>query len=47
MVNPETGRTLDDIKPWIDEIEWLSDADRHAIYEGNARRLFKLDKACA
>lgn len=47
MVNPQTGRTLDDIKPWIDGIEWLSAADRHAIFEGNARRLFKLDTAWA
>ena len=29
-----------DIKPMIDGIAWLSDADRMAIYEENARAVF-------
>jgi len=37
-----TGRTLDDIRPHIDGFDWLSDADRHLIYEGNARKVFGL-----
>lgn len=37
-----TGRTLDDIRPHIDGFDWLSDADRHMIYEGNARHVFGL-----
>lgn len=41
-VNPETGRTMDDIKPHIDEISWLKAAERKAIYEDNARKVFKL-----
>jgi len=43
VVNPETGKTLDDIKPFIERIEWLTDADREGIFEGNARRVFGLD----
>jgi len=38
----KTGRTYDDIKPLIDAISWLSDDDRQAIYEGNARSIYKL-----
>lgn len=41
-VNPRTGRTLDDIKPLIEGFDWLSAADKQALFEGNARRLFKL-----
>jgi OH-DDVA meta-cleavage compound hydrolase len=39
---PETGRYLDDIKPYIDGFDWLSHADRAAIYSGNAIDVFKL-----
>ena len=39
-LNPETGRSFDDIKALIDGIEFLSDQDRAHIYEGNALRLF-------
>ena len=38
--DPQTGRELDDLKTVIDEIPGLSDSDRHAIYEGNARTVF-------
>jgi OH-DDVA meta-cleavage compound hydrolase len=41
-VDPATGRTRDDIKPIIESFDWLSDQDRHAIFEGNARRVFGL-----
>jgi OH-DDVA meta-cleavage compound hydrolase len=41
-INPKTGRTMDDIKPFIDGFEWLSATDRQAILEGNARRVFGL-----
>lgn len=41
-VDPSTGRTMDDIKPYIDRFDWLSGADKHAIFEGNARRAFGL-----
>jgi 4-oxalmesaconate hydratase len=39
-MDPETGRTYDDIKPVIEEIDFLTEADRALIFEGNARRLF-------
>lgn len=42
--DPETGRTLDDIKPHLDSMEQLSEADRKMLYEDNARKLFGLDK---
>jgi predicted TIM-barrel fold metal-dependent hydrolase len=40
VTDPVTGRSLNDIKPMIDGIAWLSDADRMAIYEDNARAVF-------
>ncbi len=42
MINKETGRTFDDIRPHIEGFDWLSSEDKKAIFEGNARRLFKL-----
>jgi 4-oxalmesaconate hydratase len=41
-VNPDTGRTMDDIVPYIKGFSWLSDANKQLILEGNARKLFKL-----
>jgi predicted TIM-barrel fold metal-dependent hydrolase len=41
--NPETGRSMDDVAPYIKAFDWLSDADKTLIFEGNARKLFKLD----
>jgi 4-oxalmesaconate hydratase len=38
--NPENGRFFDDIKFYIDDIEWLSDTQRADLYEHNARRVF-------
>ena len=39
-MDPQTGRPFDDIRPLIEEIDTLDEASRHAIFEGNARRLF-------
>jgi 4-oxalmesaconate hydratase len=39
-MNPDTGHHFDDLKPVIDKIDFLSDADREAIYEDNARTVF-------
>ncbi|MBW8842279.1 MAG: amidohydrolase [Sphingomonadales bacterium] len=44
-INPDTGRTFDDIAPYIRGFDWLSDADRDLIFAGNARRVFKLAPA--
>ena len=42
-VDPCTGRTLDDIAPHIQGFDWLTQADKDAIFFGNALDLFKLD----
>jgi 4-oxalmesaconate hydratase/OH-DDVA meta-cleavage compound hydrolase len=42
-VHPDTGRQMDDVAPCIHGFDWLSDADKHAIFEGNARKVFRLD----
>jgi predicted TIM-barrel fold metal-dependent hydrolase len=45
--NPDTGRYMDDIAPMIKGFDWLSAADKKAIFEDNAKKLFKLDKVKA
>lgn len=42
--DPESGRDLDDLKPVIESVAFLSDEDKRKIFEGNARKLFKLDR---
>ena len=39
-VDPVTNRPYDDLKPVIESIAALTDADKEAIFEGNARSLF-------
>ena len=39
-IDPETGHHYDDTKRYVDGVDWLSDADRHLIFEGNARRVY-------
>lgn len=41
-IDKATGRTLDDVRPMIENIEWLTAAHKRAIFEDNARRLFRL-----
>ena len=43
-INPETGRSMDHVRPMIESFEWLSDADKKKIFSGNAIRVFNLDK---
>ena len=38
--NPDSGRDFDDLKPVIEGFDFLTDDDRHAIFEGNARQVF-------
>ena len=38
-IDPQTGHYFDDTKRYIDALD-LTDAERHAIFEGNARRVF-------
>ena len=43
-IDPETGQYFDDTKRYIDALN-LTDAQRHQVYEGNARRVYpRLDK---
>jgi OH-DDVA meta-cleavage compound hydrolase len=42
-IDPTTGREMDDIAPYFQEIEFLSDEDRQMILSGNAKKVFKLD----
>jgi 4-oxalmesaconate hydratase len=39
-LDPETGRCMDDLRPVVEGIEWLSNEQRAAIFEGNARTVF-------
>jgi OH-DDVA meta-cleavage compound hydrolase len=41
-IDPDTGTTMDNIRPHIEKFEWLSHADREKIFAGNAREVFKL-----
>jgi 4-oxalmesaconate hydratase len=41
-VDPRTGKTLDDIAPFIRGFDWLSEQEKTDIFSGNARRVFKL-----
>jgi 4-oxalmesaconate hydratase len=44
-IDPETGRYYDDTRRYVDAAQ-IDDATRHAIYEGNARRVYpRLDAA--
>lgn len=38
--DPETGRDMDDIRPTIESIEWLTAEQKRGIFEENARKLF-------
>jgi OH-DDVA meta-cleavage compound hydrolase len=40
VLDPETGRMMDDLKPAIEAIDWLSCDDHAKIFEGNTRRVF-------
>ena len=42
-VDPATGKTLDDIAPFITGFDWLSQEEKDKIMFGNAMKLFKLD----
>ena len=48
VIDPLSGRWFDDNKPLIDGIEWLTDADRQKLFEGNTRRIYsRSDKLLA
>ena len=35
--DPDTGRQYDDTKPYIDGIDWLTEADRRKLFEENVQ----------
>jgi 4-oxalmesaconate hydratase len=39
-IDPETGYYFDDTKRYVDQVSWLTDADRAKIFEGNARKVY-------
>jgi predicted TIM-barrel fold metal-dependent hydrolase len=43
--DPESGRFYDDVRTLLDGVEWLTAAERQAIYADNARRLYRLPPA--
>ncbi|MBO0838692.1 MAG: amidohydrolase, partial [Actinobacteria bacterium] len=46
-LDPRTGRTLDDIRPHIEDMDFLSAAEKRLIFEENARAVFKLPAGVA
>lgn len=46
-IDPRTNRSMDDTAHWIQEFNWLKDADKKLIFEDNARKVYKLDKILA
>ena len=39
-IDPETGRYFDDTKAMIDNIDWLSSADRDKIFHQNVHKVY-------
>jgi len=39
-VDPKTGRSFDDNKPYLDAMAWLTAADKKKIFEDNARKAY-------
>jgi 4-oxalmesaconate hydratase len=39
-IDPRTGHHYDDTKRYIDQVSGLSAADKHKIFEGNARKVY-------
>lgn len=41
VFDPETHRDFDNLKPVIEEIDWLTAADRQKIFEANVRKVYR------
>jgi 4-oxalmesaconate hydratase len=39
-IDPETGNYFDDTRRYVDALDWLSEADRRKVYEGNVRKVY-------
>lgn len=47
-IDPRTGHHFDDTQRYVDAAAHLDDAQRHAVFEGNARRVYpRVDRALA
>jgi 4-oxalmesaconate hydratase len=46
-IDPTTSHYYDDTKRYIDAADWLSDTDRRKIFEGNCRKVYRLDRVAA
>ena len=42
VIDPDTGRTMDDVAPNIHSLEWLTAEEKTRIFSENTRKLFKL-----
>jgi len=42
-INPMTGKYYDDIAEVVDSIEFLTAEEKQGIFEGNLRKLYKLE----
>ncbi|MDK1361687.1 amidohydrolase family protein [Arthrobacter sp. zg-Y1219] len=40
-INPETGRSYDDLRPLIESISWLEEDEKEKIFSANAQGLYK------
>ena len=40
VLDPETSRSFDDNRRFIDAVTWLTEADRTKIFEGTARKVY-------
>ncbi len=40
QIDPKSGEWFDDIKPKIERIDWLTEAQRYDLFEGNAKKLY-------
>ena len=39
-IDPLTGRYFDDIKPIVDNIDWLTEEQRTKLFEGNVLKVY-------
>jgi 4-oxalmesaconate hydratase len=39
-IDPQTGNYYDDTKKYVDQVSWLTDADRKKLYEGNTLKVY-------
>jgi 4-oxalmesaconate hydratase len=44
-IDPDTGRWFDDTKPYIDNIDWLTDEDKTKLFETNVQKVYPRMKA--